>query len=116
LREDYGIKKWFPHDINLEGIRAEVERHITRGKRISTSVEIPLSAECQRVLKLGAKTAEQLGHRHIEPAHLLVGQLLVENSFAGHLLIARGLQPGPIREALAKSPSPIYRPGAKTGS
>jgi ATP-dependent Clp protease ATP-binding subunit ClpC len=117
LREDYGLKKWFPDYANLEeGIRADIEKHITRGEIVPTSVEIPLSAECQRVLKLGAKTAEQLGNRHIEPAHLLVGLLLVENSFAGHLLIARGLQPGPIREALAKSPSPIYRPTAKPSS
>jgi len=115
LREDYGLKKWFPNSANLEeGIRADIEKRITRGERISTSVEIPLSAECKRVLKLGAETAERLCHRHIEPAHLLVGLLLVENSLAGQLLIARGLQPGPIREALAKSPSPIYRPTAKT--
>jgi ATPases with chaperone activity, ATP-binding subunit len=115
LREDYGLKKWFPDSAHLEeGMRADIEKRITRGERISTSVEIPISAECKRVLNLAAETAERLSHRRIEPAHLLVGLLLVENSIAGQLLIARGLQPGLIREALAKSPSPIYRPTAET--
>jgi ATP-dependent Clp protease ATP-binding subunit ClpC len=49
LREDYGLKKWFPDSTYLEeGMRADIEKRITRGERISTSVEIPISAECKR--------------------------------------------------------------------
>jgi len=100
------LSKWFPGEVNVEPeIRAEIERRITRGERISTSVEIPLTAECKKVLTRAAETSERLGHRLVEPEHILIGVLRVEASLAAQILTARGVKPEPIQEQLAKAPS-----------
>jgi len=110
LREDRALAKWFPGEGNVEGeIRSEVEKRITRGERISTSVEVPLTAECKKVLTLAGEASERLGHRLVEPEHILVGILRVETSLAAQILAARGVKPGPIQEQLAKAPSASYQ-------
>jgi hypothetical protein len=107
LREDRTLTKWFPGVSNVEpGIRAEIEKGTTQGKWIPTSVEIPLSEECKKVLFLAAETSERLGHDQIEPEHLLIGILRVETSRAAQILVARGLKPGPILERIGKATGP----------
>ncbi len=104
LREDRELAKRFFGEGNVAGdIRAEIESRITRGERIAVSVEIPLSIECKKVLNIAAESAERLGHRYVETAHLLIGILRVERSLAAQILAARGLRPGPILEQLAKA-------------
>ena len=106
LREG-AVAKWFPGKFNVGSeIRSEIEKRITRGDRISTSVEIPLSADCKQVLNLAVETCERLGHRLVEPEHIMIGILRVETSLAAQILIARGVKPGSIQEHLAKEPSP----------
>ena len=61
-------------DVEAE-IRAEIEQHITRRERISTSVEVPLNVESQEVLHLTGEQAERLGHPHIGTEHVLLGLL-----------------------------------------
>jgi ATP-dependent Clp protease ATP-binding subunit ClpC len=52
LREDRALTKWIPGKGNVEPeIRSEIEKRITRGERISTSVEVPLTDECKKVSK-----------------------------------------------------------------
>jgi hypothetical protein len=111
------LARWFPGESNVEPeIRAEIEKRITRGERISTSVEIPLTAECRKVLKLAGETADQLGHRTVETEHMLVAILRIESSMAAQILIARGLNSVPIQAGIARSPSPTYENHAKTGA
>jgi len=43
-----------------------------------------------------------MGHRHVGTEHLLIGILRVETSLAAQILIARGLEAGPIQEQMAK--------------
>ncbi|MGB2679266.1 MAG: Clp protease N-terminal domain-containing protein [Candidatus Acidiferrum sp.] len=117
LREDRALAKWFPGESNVEPqIRSEIEKQITRGERISTSVEVPLSAECKKVLTLAAETSERLGHPMVETEHLLIGILRVEASLAAQILIARGVKPGPIQEQLAKAPGPKYQAKARASA
>src|SRR6202011_6018272 len=71
-----------------------------------TSVEIPLSEECKKVLFLAAETSERLGHDQVEPEHLLIGILRSETSRAAQILVARGLKPGPILERIGKATGP----------
>ena len=42
-------------------------------EKVSTSVDLPLSHECKRVLAYGAEEAERLNHKHIGTEHLLLG-------------------------------------------
>ena len=59
LREDRALAKWFPGQSNVEPeIRSEIEKRTTRGERFRTSVEVPLSAECKKVLTLAVETSE----------------------------------------------------------
>jgi hypothetical protein len=114
LREDRGLARWFPAERNVEPeIRAEIERRITRGKRISVSVEVPLTVECKNILNLAGDESERLGHRHVGTEHMLLGILRVTSSLAAQILIARGLKPAAIREQLAKAASPKYQATAK---
>jgi hypothetical protein len=109
LREAPPLAKWFPGQADIEPeIRSEIEKRTTRGERLSTAVEIPLSVECKKVLNLAAETAERLGHRSVETEHMLIGILRVESSIAAQILIARGLNSGPIQEQIAKAPSARY--------
>jgi hypothetical protein len=105
LREDPVLCRDFlgPTSIATD-IRAEIESQITRRERISTSVEMPLTEECKKVLKLAAEESERLAHRHIGTEHVLIALLRVEGSRAGRLLRERGLNPATIRVQLAKAP------------
>ena len=99
------VAKWFPGETDVEAaIRTEIEKRITPRERISTSVEVPVSAECKRVLILAADTSEQLGHQHVDLEHLLIAILRVETSVAAEILSAHGLKQGPVIERFAKAP------------
>ena len=102
LREDQQLLKIFLREEDLEGrLRIEIEQHIRQGERISTSVEIPLTTECQKALKLASEEAQRLAHRHIGTEHVLLGIIGVEGSLAAKLLRARGLRAATVREKIA---------------
>jgi hypothetical protein len=105
LRENKALEKMYlgPGNVGAE-IRAEIEQHIIRRERISTSVEVPLTAESKGVLLLAAEESERLGHRRIGTEHVLLGLLGTEGSFAARLLEARGLTAVALRDRLAKTP------------
>ena len=104
LREDRALAKRILGEVNPEeGIRAEIERHTTSRERISTSVEVPLTLESKKILKLAAEEADRLGHRHIGTEHILLGLLRVEGSLAGKILQARGVRVATLREQVAKA-------------
>jgi uncharacterized protein (TIGR02246 family) len=105
LREDFALVRRFlgPNSVTTD-IRAEIERQITRRERISTSVEVPLTTECEKILKLAVEESERLAHRQVGTEHILLGILGVEGSLAARLLRERGLRPQAIRELLAKNP------------
>lgn len=70
----------------IDSIRQQIEAHVTKRAQISTSVDLPLSPECKRMLAYGAEEAERLNHRHITPAHLLIGILRESSSLAASML------------------------------
>jgi hypothetical protein len=72
----------------IESIRKELESHVTIHKRIPTSVEMPLSEECKRILTYAAEEAERLG-QHVGTEHLLLAIRREEQSLAARLLQAR---------------------------
>ena len=107
IREDQPLVRMFLGQGDIQaGIRAEIERHITRRERISTSVEMPLSDDCKKALNLAAEESERLGQRHIGTEHILLGILGVERSLAARLLQARGLKAADLRVQLSKTSRP----------
>jgi ketosteroid isomerase-like protein len=112
LREDHTLAKRFPGEKNVGAeIRKEIDGRIPRGQRISTSLEMPLTEECQTILKLAAETSERLGHCKIETEHLLIGILRVESSLAAQILLAKHIKPEEVQAGLAARPDD--EPGAK---
>lgn len=107
IRQEQGLVRMFlgPGD-SRAGIRAEIERHITRRERTPTSVEVPLTDDCKKVLKLAAEESDRLFQRQVGTEHILLGLLDVEGSLAAQLLQARGLTAANVREQLARTPGP----------
>ncbi len=103
LREDKALTNRFLRShASVEGIRKQIEGHTTIREKVSTSVDLPLSHECKRVLAYAAEEAERLSHKHIGTEHLLLGLLREEKSFAAEILHERGLRLSTIREELAR--------------
>jgi ATP-dependent Clp protease ATP-binding subunit ClpC len=104
LREDKALTSRFLRShASVESIRKQIEAHTTIREKVSTSVDLPLSNECKRVLAYAAEEAERLGHKHIGTEHLLLGLLREEKCFAAEILQERGLKLAQIREELARA-------------
>src|ERR1700690_4113232 len=104
LREDKALTNRFLRShASVESIRKQIEGHTTIREKDSTSVDLPLSNECKRVLAYAAEEAERLSHKHIGTEHLLLGLLREEKCFAAEILHERGLRLSTIREELARS-------------
>jgi ATP-dependent Clp protease ATP-binding subunit ClpC len=104
LREDKALTNRFLRShASVESIRKQIEGHTTIREKVSTSVDLPLSNECKRVLAYAAEEAERLSHKHIGTEHLLLGLLREEKCFAAEILHERGLRLSTIREDLART-------------
>jgi hypothetical protein len=108
MREDPLLVRRFlgPTKANVD-FRAEIEKSVTRGKMISTSVEIPLSVECKRLINLAGEEAERLSQREVGTEHLLLALLGIKGSLAAKLLAGFGLNVDEIRGHLAVAPQNI---------
>jgi len=104
IREDKNLTNRFLRSSpQIESIRKEVEGRTTIREKVSTSIDLPLSNECKRILAYSAEEAERLNHRHIGTEHLLLGILREEKSMAAEILQERGLRLNTIREELSKA-------------
>jgi ATP-dependent Clp protease ATP-binding subunit ClpC len=99
FREDMDLAKRFlpPHAV-LESIRKQIEEHTPVREKLSTSVDIPLSAESKCVLEFAA--AEAADQREIHMAHLWLGLLRAENCYAAEILHRYGLSLAAVRQDL----------------
>ncbi len=111
-REDKALTNRFlrSHGV-VESIRKQIEAHTTIRERTSTSVDLPVSNECKRVMAYAAEEAERLGHKHIGTEHLLLGLLREEKCFAAELLRERGIRLETLREELNRIVTETPMPG-----
>src|ERR1700750_1790418 len=84
--------------LSLENIRKEIEGRTVFREKVSTSVEIPFSAETKRVLQFAAEEADRLLHNYIGTEHLLLGILREERSVAATILMEKGMRLNTVRE------------------
>ena len=114
LREDKALTNRFLRShASVESIRKQIEGHTTIREKVSTSVDLPLSNECKRVLAYAAEEAERLSHKHIGTEHLLLGLLREEKCFAAEILHERGLRLSTIREELARTSQEKAQPSQR---
>ena len=85
------LRKHMGGAVSMEELRAEIAAATIRRTPTSTSVDLPLSNECKRVLAYAAEEAQCLGHEHIGTEHLMLGILREKDCFAAGLLHGRGM-------------------------
>ena len=103
LREDKALtNRFLRSNASVESIRRQIEGHTTTREKVSTSVDLPISNECKRVLAYAAEEAERLAHKHIGTEHLLLGLLREEKCFAAEILHERGLQLSTVRVEISR--------------
>jgi ATP-dependent Clp protease ATP-binding subunit ClpC len=88
--------------LSLENIRKEIEGRTVFREKVSTSVEIPFSAETKRVLSCAAEEADRLLHNYIGTEHLLLGILREERSVAASILMEKGMRLHTVREDIVQ--------------
>src|SRR5258708_557308 len=106
LREDKTLTNTFLHSLaSVESIRKQIEKHTLVREKVSTSVDLPLSNECKRILVYAAEEAEHLSHKFIGTGHLFLGVLREGDCFAAQLLNERGISLDTAREQVgSKAP------------
>lgn len=65
MREDKKLVSRFLRSLKNDSIRKQIEMHVAIREKIATSVDLPLSDECKRILAFAAEEAERLGNKHI---------------------------------------------------
>jgi Clp amino terminal domain, pathogenicity island component len=104
LREDKALAHTLlPHG-GVESIRKDVEGQTVIREKVSTSLDLPLSDECKRILAYGMEEADKLSHRCIGTSHLLLGVLREQDCFAAKLLHERGIALETAREQIGSNP------------
>ena len=104
LREDKSLSNTFLHSYGaLESIRKQVEGQTVIGEKVSTSVDLPLSNECKRILAYAAEEGDMLSHKFIGTGHLFLGVLREQDCFAAKLLRERGIALEMAREQIAST-------------
>jgi ATP-dependent Clp protease ATP-binding subunit ClpC len=108
LREDKALTNRFlrTHS-SVQAIRNQIQAHTAIVEKTSTSVDLPLSNECKRILAYAAEEAERLNNKHIGVEHLLLGLLREERGFAAQLLTERGVKLAAVRDELANNPPEV---------
>ena len=104
LREGGAVINRFVRDATIPELRDEITGHMTAKDKVDTSVDLPLSNECRRILAYASEEAERLNSGHVGPEHLFLGMLREEKSMAAQVLYGHGLKLAVIREELARDP------------
>jgi hypothetical protein len=97
-------------------IRQVIIQSIAARPPIPSSVDLPLSNECKRIILYSAEEADKLRHQNVDADHLLLGTLREENCFAARLLVERGFQLNQVRALVVADAKPMVPRGAIVGS
>ena len=92
-----------------EEMRARIKSRIPSREKISTSIDLPLSDECKRILGYADDESERLHHRLIGTEHLFLGILREKGCLAAEVLSSAGINLEAARKAVSQS-SPPERP------
>ena len=86
LGQGVAVKVLLRLGLGLEGIKAEVEKHIGRGPDEKISSTIPYTPRVKNVLALAAKAARSLNHTYVGTEHILLGLLEEGDGVAARVL------------------------------
>jgi ATP-dependent Clp protease ATP-binding subunit ClpC len=90
----------------IESIREQIEKQQVRREKLSTSIDLPLSHQCKRVLAYSAEVAENLNHKSITPEHLVLGLLRETDCLASKMMVESGVTASRVNQEVSRlSPS-----------
>ena len=100
IREGKGLtsRLFSKNSLPMEEVRKEIEGRSPYREKVSTSVDIPLSADSKRVLGYAAEEAERMLHNYIGTEHILLGLMREESSVAATILAEKGMRLPTVRE------------------
>src|SRR3954467_7134503 len=81
-----------------------------RREKISTSVDLPLSNECKRILAYAAEEAERVSDFHVRAQHLLLGIIREDACYAAGVLKTYGADLVSVRQQVLDT-TPKRPPG-----
>ncbi|MBI4475166.1 MAG: hypothetical protein HY646_21050, partial [Acidobacteria bacterium] len=77
---------------SLEAFRREVEAHAGKSEtNPDTTVDLPMTSECEQIVLAATEEANFLSHATVEPAHLVLAILHQESSPAAQILRTHGI-------------------------
>jgi len=104
LREDHDLSlRILKTPQKIDSIKEKIEKHYTKRESVSTSADLPVSAECRRALDQANQESIRREQKHIGPEHLLLGLYLGEASFGAKLLRACGVTPADLSAEVDRS-------------
>jgi ATP-dependent Clp protease ATP-binding subunit ClpC len=110
LREDIALMhRYIAVFQSATEIRTEIESAIKRGAPISTSVEVPLTADSKKILNFAGEEADRLGHWHVGPEHVLLGILRLPDSLAARYCSQEVRNPMPFGSKWQRAPLRLSR-------
>ena len=106
LRENKSLANTFlhSHGATVESIRKQVEGQTTIREKVSTSVDLPFSNECKRILAYAAEEAQMLSHNFVGTEHMFLGILREQDCIAAKLLRECGIALEMAREQIGSTP------------
>ncbi|HET7290867.1 MAG TPA: ATP-dependent Clp protease ATP-binding subunit [Vicinamibacteria bacterium] len=104
IREGKGLtsRLFSKSHLSMEQVRKDIEGRAPFRDKVSTSVDIPLSAESKRVLSFASEEAERMLHNYIGTEHILLGLMREEKCVAAQLLADKGMRLGSVREDIVQ--------------
>src|SRR5690349_5762186 len=84
--------------IDLNKIRAEVEKIVKTGPSMVTMGQLPFTPRAKKVLELSMEEASNLGHNYIGTEHLLLGLIKENEGIAAQVLLNLGVKLEDVRE------------------
>lgn len=77
--------------LKLDSVRQQVASRTPARKKIATSVDLPLTEECRRILLHASEEADSLDHKCIGTDHVLLGILREKDCRAARMLDQNGI-------------------------
>ncbi len=94
--------------LDLETVRAEVEKQVGHGPDTKLSGNIPYTPRVKKALALAGKEAKAMDHGYVGSEHLLLGLLVEDDGVAAHVLKALGLDICRARAEVLKELDPKF--------
>jgi ATP-dependent Clp protease ATP-binding subunit ClpC len=88
LREEEGIAARVLESlgVTIDAVRAQVARLVGQGDEVTTG-QIPFTPRAKKVLELGLREAQSMGHNYIGTEHLLLGLVRENSGVAARILL-----------------------------